>query len=392
MIRNRYKAKKGKDMFDMDRAYLEINLQNLEHNVKALRQAMPPKCELMAVVKANAYGHGEYEISTFLDKIGVKAFAVATIDEGIRLRKYGVRGEILILGYTGVYRAADLRKYDLMQTLIDFTYADELNKQGVAVKAHIKIDTGMHRLGIDSNDSMKVKEIFAMKNIKVCGIYTHLSCSDSLKREDISFTEEQIARFYELIDILKRDNIVIPKLHIQSSYGLLNYPNLQCDYVRAGIALYGTLSSPNEDTLQKLNLRPVLSLKSRIILIRSINKGESVSYGRCFTAERDSRIAIVPVGYGDGFPRSLSCGNGTVQIRQQYAPIVGRICMDQLAVDITDVNEAAVGDTVILIGSDENDSLAAPEAAARSKSIANELLCRMGARLPVISHAFLPRF
>ena len=162
-----------------DRAYIEIDLNNLEHNVRALKKAMPPKCKLMAVVKAQAYGHGAYEISTYLEKIGVQAFAVATIDEGIKLRQYGIRSEILILGYTSVYRASELKKFDLTQTLISYEYANALNKQGVMVKAHIKIDTGMHRLGIPSDAFSDVKKVFAMKNINVCGVFTHLCCSDN---------------------------------------------------------------------------------------------------------------------------------------------------------------------------------------------------------------------
>ena len=279
-----------------------------------LKKAMPPKCQLMAVVKAEAYGHRAFEISTCLEKIGVKAFAVATIDEGIRLRKYGIRGEILILGYTAIWRAAELKKYDLIQTLISYDYAIALNKQGVSIKAHLKIDTGMHRLGISSDDLTDVEKVFSLKHITVCGIYTHLCCSDSLEANDVAFTCEQINRFYSLIDALRNRGIIVPKLHIQSSYGFFNYPQLQCDYVRTGVALYGVLSSPHDETVRKLDLRPVLSLKSEVILIRSVPKGDSVGYGRTFTAQKDSRIAIIPIGYADGIPRNLSCGNGRIYI------------------------------------------------------------------------------
>ncbi|MDE6314325.1 MAG: serine racemase VanT catalytic subunit [Lachnospiraceae bacterium] len=380
---NKFKPKKTTDTAETDRAYLEINLRNLEHNAKILQQAMVPECKLMAVVKAEAYGHGAFEITSHLNKMGIKDFAVATIDEGIHLRKYGIRGNILILGYTCIQRAPELKKYDLTQTLIDFHYASALNSQGVVVKAHIKIDTGMHRLGIPSSDFSKVEKIFHMKNIKVYGIFTHLCCSDSLLPEDAAFTKKQIKCFYGLIDVLKKDGITIPKLHIQSSYGLLNYPDLNCDYVRAGIALYGVLSSPKDDTLLKLDLRPVLSLKSKIILIRTICTGESVGYGRSFQAQRDSLIAIVPIGYGDGFPRSLSYGKGSVLIHDKYAPIVGRICMDQLAVDVTELDNVSVGDEVTLISGDKFTELSATAVAACSNSISNELLCRMGDRLSV---------
>ena len=381
---NKYRKKKSRNNKNFDRAYIEINLNNLSHNVKVLRNSMPSECELMAVVKTEAYGHGAYEISTYLDKIGVKAFAVATIDEGIKLRKYGVRGEILILGYTNVNRAGELRKYNLIQTVIDFSYAEQLNKQAVFVKVHIKIDTGMHRLGVLSSNIKEVKNIFTMKYLKVCGIFTHLCCSESLNPDDVTFTNMQIRRFYDLIDNLKNSGITIPKMHIQSSYGLLNYPDLKCDYIRAGIAIYGALNShENKKTVMQLDLRPVLSLKTKIIMIRSVPAGDYVGYDRAFMAERDSKIAILPIGYGDGFPRNLSCGKGCVRIGQNTLPIIGRICMDQLAVDITDAEDVNIGDTVTLIDDNENNPLAVSNIAKCSDSISNELLCRMGARLNI---------
>lgn len=372
-----------KPLPNTDRAWIEIDLNNLAHNANQLQKAMMPGCRLMAVVKAEAYGHGAFAVCTHLNKIGVKSFAVATIDEGIALRKYGIRGEILILGYTDVHRARELKKYDLMQTVISFAYACALNEQNVSAKVHIKLDTGMHRLGIPFDQFSEVKQVFAMRNLHVCGMYTHLCCSDSLLPEDVAFTEEQIHRFYRLIDLLKSNRIPVPKLHMQSSFGLLNYPDLRCDYARIGIALYGVLPTAHAKTVLKLDLRPVLSLKTKLVHIQDVCKGESVGYSRAFTAERDSRIAILPIGYGDGFPRNLSCGKGYAQISGQLAPIVGRICMDQLAVDVTDLEGITLGDTVTLIGMREEEKLSAPMIAENADSISNELLCRMGARLPV---------
>lgn len=229
-----------------ERAYIELNLAHLSHNAAALQAAMPQGCELMAVVKTEAYGHGAYEISTRLEKDGVKAFAVATIDEGIRLRCYGIRGDILILGFTDVHRARELKKYRLTQTLIDAAYAECLNQQGTPVRVHIGIDSGMHRLGFDADDFENIRQVFRMKNLKVDGMFTHLCCCESLEPEDVAFTKNQICRFYALIDYLKEHKVPIPKLHIQSSYGLLNYPELKCDYVREGISLYGVASTPQD--------------------------------------------------------------------------------------------------------------------------------------------------
>lgn len=384
---NKYKPKKAKHTANTDRAYLEIDLNNLEHNVKVLKRAMPQKCELMAVVKAEAYGHGLYEIATHLNKIGVKAFAVATIDEGIKLRQYGVLGEILILGYTAPARAKELRKYDLTQTLIDYKYALLLDKQGYDVMTHIKVDTGMHRLGFDAKDIEKISAVFSMKHIKVSGIYTHLCAADSVDEKDIFFTNVQIESFYNLLNQLKEKGITIPKIHIQSSYGLLNYPELKCDYVRVGVSLYGVLSSPNDRTKLHLDLRPVLSLKSRVILLREIKKGESVGYSRSFVANRDSLIALLPVGYADGYPRNLSCGKSYVLINGHQAPVVGKICMDQLAVDVTDIPNVKTGSIATLIGKDGKEEITAPMVAESAESITNELLSRMGHRLNIIRRA-----
>lgn len=371
--------------FDTGRAWIEVNAENLRHNVETLKKAMQPGCELMAVVKAQAYGHGAVITASRLNEMGVLSFAVATVDEGIALRKGGIHGEILVLGYTDAGRAPELEEYDLMQTLISPEYAKALDRQGIAVKVHIKIDTGMHRLGIADGERSAVRKIFYMKNLRVCGMFTHLCCPDSRHPDDIAFTKGQIDRFYGMADALRDSGIILPKLHIQSSYGLLNYPDLVCDYVRAGIALYGVLSSPKEDTVLKPDLRPVLSLKSRVVLIRKVAAGESVGYGRNFTAVRDTRIAILPIGYGDGYPRSLSGGKGSVLINRYVVPVVGRICMDQLAVDITDAEGVSVGDVAILAGAEGYDELSAPAVADSSGSISNELLCRMGARLPVVA-------
>lgn len=369
----------------MDRAWIELDLTNLKHNVSVLRQTMPQKCQLMAVVKAEAYGHGAYEIAFCINQIGVKAFAVATIDEGIRLRGYGITGEILILGYTNPGRAKELHAYDLTQSLIDGAYALQLNAQGVKVKVHIKIDSGMHRLGFDTAKTEKIAAVYQMSNLMIKGIYTHLCVADSQREADIAYTKEQIRSFYQVIDTIRAQGLFIPRLHIQSSYGLFNYPELSCDYVRAGVALYGVLSSAKDKPRLALDLRPVLSLKARVILLRDIKCGESIGYGRCFAPDRDSKLAVVSIGYADGLPRNLSGGHAEVLIQGQRVPVIGRICMDQLIVDVTDCNEAAVGDVATIIGKDGTQCIRAEEVADNAESITNELLSRMGGRLSVIT-------
>ena len=195
----------------------------------------------------------------------------------------------------------------------------------------------------------------------------------------------QIESFYKLLEAIKEKGIAIPKIHIQSSYGFLNYPELNCNYVRAGVALYGVLSSPDDKTKLQLDLRPVLSLKSRVILLRQIKKGDCVGYSRSFVADRDSRIAILSIGYADGYPRILSCGKSYVLINGYRAPVVGKICMDLLAVDVTDCPNVTVGSIATLIGKDGKEEISAPMVAEISESITNELLSRMGRRLKVIN-------
>lgn len=367
-----------------DRTYLEIDLGALEHNVKVLNGAMPAGCKLMAVVKASAYGHGMFEVAARLARLGVRAYAVATVDEGIELRRYGIPGEILILGYTAPERAGELRRYDLTQTLIDSGYAKLLDRRGVRVKAHVKVDTGMHRLGYAWEDVEGIADAFGMEHIEVTGIYTHLSTSESLTETDRQYSHTQIDRFYGLLEALKARGVPIPKVHIQSSYGLLNYPELKCDYVREGISLYGVLSSPGDRTKLRLDLKPVLSMRTTVALVRHVRAGEGVGYNRTFTPSRDSIIAILPVGYADGYPRSLSCGKCHVLIGGRPAPVVGNICMDQMSVDVTDIPGVTPGMTATLIGRDGDEEITAAQVAGASGSITNELLSRMGRRLGMV--------
>lgn len=365
----------------MDRAWAEINMDNLNHNVQVLREVLPGGCELMAVVKTNAYGHGDVEIAEYLNSIGVKSFAVATIDEGICLRRHGIKGGILILGYTVPERVPEIVRYSLMQTVADYDHAKGLDASGKPLKVHIKVDTGMHRLGEDYRNVSDIKRIFQCKNLKICGIYTHLCAADSCLNNDIEFTKGQIKSFILLTEKLKNLGCALPKTHIQSSYGVLNYPELQCDYARIGIAMYGVLSHPHDKTKLQIDLRPVLSLKARIVLIRTIAPGESVGYGREFTALRYTRIAVLPLGYGDGVPCSFSCGKGEVLIHGYRAPIIGRICMDQLMVDVTDIPDVKKNETATLIGTDGLDKITAEQVSANAGMTTNELLSRLSDRL-----------
>ncbi len=361
-----------------ERAWREIDTAALAQNVSALRGALPPGCELMAVVKADAYGHGAAAIVPQLLSLGVRAFAVATLDEGAQLRALGADGTVLILGYTPPERAGELARLGLTQTVADLSHAKALSAQGVPLRVHLKIDTGMHRLGIAWDAPEEALAVFCMENLTVDGVFSHLCCADSLAPDDVAFTREQIRRFSSLTSALAARGVVLPKLHLQSSFGLLHYPELRFDYARIGLALYGAAEGA---AARSLGLRPVLALKARVAAVRTVAKGESVGYDRAFTARRATRIAILPIGYADGYPRALS-NTGLVRLRGHLAPVAGRVCMDQLAVDVTDIPEAAVGDVAELIG--DASPLRAGEVAARCGTIPNELLSRLGTRLPVI--------
>lgn len=364
-----------------DRAWIEIDFMNLKHNASFLKSIMNKECKLMAVVKANAYGHGSTEIARYLNQLGVDSFAVATLDEGISLRKQGIEGEILVLGYTSPFRFQDLITYNIIQTIIDYEYGKKVNEFNQNIAVHIKIDTGMHRLGIKTSDVLKIKELLLCKSLNVKGMFTHLCVADSNDEMDIRYTQSQIDNFYQLVDELKKDGIDIPKIHLQSSYGLLNYPNIPCDYARIGIALYGSLSELGDKTKINPNLLPVLSLRARVAMVRELEEGECMGYGLTFLAHRNSKVAVVSIGYGDGYPRNLSKGAGRVLIHGQYAGIIGNICMDQLLIDVTDIDEVKEGDIVTLIGKDSDKEIKAVEVSSASDTLANELLSRLGSRL-----------
>ena len=366
--------------FEKGRAWIELNMDNLRHNVESLCALLPNGCELMPAVKADAYGHGAVLIAQELNKLGVQAFCVATVDEAVELRHRGIQGEILILGYTHPRQFDFLIRYGLTQTVVDFEYAKLLSDCGKPVRVHIAVDTGMHRLGERCEDFDRILSMFRMKNLNVTGIFTHLCVGDSGKAEDKAFTAKQAASFRRLIDQVHQWGYA-PKAHSLSSYGLLNYPEYGGAYARIGIALYGVLS--NQEDLERcpLNLLPVLSVKARVVLIKDLFAGEGAGYGLEYVAEHDRKIAVVSIGYADGIPRSLSCGHGKVLINGGEAPIIGRICMDQMIVDVTDVANVSSGDTAVIIGKSGDREITAYDLAKEAGTITNELLSRLGSRL-----------
>lgn len=361
---------------DRGRAWVEVDSKALRQNAESLRSILPGGCELMAVLKCEAYGHGAVKAARLLNGCGVRAFAVACAAEGVQLRRAGVRGVILVLGWTAPESFECLARYRLTQTVTEPDYARALSAFGRNIDVHIKIDTGMHRLGADPGDIAGIEEIFSLPHLRVTGMFTHLCVSDSLSAESRSFTEGQVGRFFALADALRRDGYDPGKLHTQSSYGLLNYPDARCAYARVGIALYGVKSSAGDDVGVWPGLVPALSLKARVEQVRSLPAGAGLGYGLAYTTARASRIAVLPIGYGDGFPRG--CEGAEVLVNGRRAPVIGRVCMDQLFVDVTDCGEVRPGDTVVLIG----PGLPCEELAGHCGTISNEILSRLGKRLP----------
>ena len=363
------------------RAWIELDREALSQNVEALLAMLPDHCSLMPAVKADAYGHGAVLIARELNRIGVEAFCVASAGEGEELRREGVKGEILVLGYTDPTQFDLLHRCRLTQTIVDYQYAERLNGYGKRLHVHIGVDTGLHRLGIGYEERSLIMDIFEMKNLAVDGLFTHLCTSDGQALREQSFTDLQARRFYSVVDDLERSGYSCPKLHLQSSYGILNYPNLAEDYARVGIALYGVLSTREDTKRWEDVLRPVLSLKARVACVRRLCCGETAGYGMAFTAQRDMEIATITVGYGDGLPRNLSGGQGFVLINGRRAPVVGRICMDQTIVDVSGIPDVKAGDVAVLIGKSGDKEISAGDLAGWAGTITNEILSRMGARL-----------
>lgn len=367
-------------MYQKGRAWIELNLDNLKNNVQEFQNILPVTCQLMPAVKADAYGHGALPISKALQKFGIENFCVASAVEGIELRKAGIKGQILILGYTHPELFPELSKYGLTQTVVDYDYAKTLNRFGKKLNVHIGVDTGMHRLGERYNDLNRILDMWNMENLHISGVFSHLCVSDGSSKEEQSYTEGQIQDFQNLIQSLRHAGVPHFQTHLQGSYGVLNYPELQFDFARVGIALYGVLSSPTDLIRSQILLKPVLSLKARIECIHPLHTGEAIGYGLTYTARYEMKIAVVSIGYADGIPRNLS-GNEFALVKGMRAPFIGRICMDQLFLDVTGIPDITSGEEVVFIGESGSSFITADVVASRADTISNELLSRLGKRL-----------
>ena len=370
--------------------WLEIDLSVLSSNVRELRRRIGPRRLLYAVVKANAYGHGADLIAASAMRAGADRLAVAAVNEAVALRRAGLDAPILVLGYTPPELAETLLEYALTATVYEartaLAFAEAAARQGQPLPVHLKVDTGMHRLGVDHADALELcARLNRDDHLRLEGIYTHFSTADEV---DQRYSREQLRRFCVLLDRLVSAGCRPPIAHAANSAATLALPQAHLDAVRCGILLYGL--SPSADLPAPPELRPVLSWKARIAQVRRLNAGEPVSYGNTWRAPDTRIVAVVPVGYADGFPRSPQNWQ-RVLIGGREASIVGRVCMDQTVVDVTEIVASGVSveqhDEVVLIGSQQGANLSAEMVAARLGTINYEVTSRLMARLPRIAKA-----
>ena len=369
----------------MERTWAEINLDTLKSNIKNIRKITDPKAKIMAVVKADAYGHGYLECCHALLEGGADSFAVATVSEAKQLRRNKINNPILVLGVTFPEDAEEFVANEIMATVCSVDYAECLSeaaeKMQKTVKVHIKVDTGMSRLGfLTGNDEEKtVEEILKISKlpfVEIDGIFSHFACADEKNRE---YTELQFERFTGLIKKLEDAGLKIPCKHIANSAAIMMYPETHLDMVRAGVVLYGCYPSEEVDK-DRLPLEPVMTLKSRITHIKEVEDGVGVSYGKTYITDRKTRIATIPVGYADGYLRCLS-HKAKIETGGTLCDVIGRICMDQCMIDVTNVNNINVGDEVILFGSGK---ITADDIAKMMNTINYEVLCLVSKRIPRI--------
>jgi alanine racemase len=337
----------------------------------------------MVIVKADAYGHGAVAVSRALENGIVDAYGVAIIEEAIELREAGITKPILILGYTPKEQFDLVISYDVMQTVYQYEMAKDLSaeavRQGKTAKIHIKIDTGMSRLGFcDSQESIQtIKQISSLEGIYIDGLFSHFAKADEADKVS---GKKQIRRFEEFCKLLSQEGIHIPIKHFSNSAGTIEFPEAEYDMVRCGIVTYGIFPSDEVDH-KRLSLEPAMELKSHVIYIKEVEVGTGISYGSTFITDRSTKVATIPVGYADGYSRNMS-NVGKVIIRGQYAPIIGRICMDYFMVDVTDIEDVSQGDVVTLLGRDGDCIISVETLAKWSHSFPYEMICTVGKRIP----------
>ena len=381
-------ALKDKYISKRKRFWAEIDMNAAENNFNVIKSKLNNKTKLCCVVKANAYGHGAVYLSKLYEKLGADFFAVSNIEEAMQLRNNGITTPILILGYTPTSCASILAENNISQSVFSYSYAKELSKcaeaDGVRVKVHIKLDSGMGRIGFDcihqKEDMLNsIVEVCNMSGLENEGIFTHFALADD-GTDGAEFTKLQYERFISAVHSLSARGIEFEIKHCANSATTFEYPEYHLDMVRVGVVLYGLAPSTKVRGCEELI--PVMSLKSVISMIKDIEEGDTVSYGCTFRATKKTKIATAPVGYADGFWRSNAQNGTQMLIRGQRVNIVGRVCMDQLMLDVTDIKGVREGDYITLIGADKNEFIGADELARNNGTIGYEMICAIGERVP----------
>lgn len=371
----------------MRSAWAEINLINLEHNLKNIVKKVGPNKKIIAVVKADAYGHGAVKVAQSLKRHdGINCFAVSSLEEAITLRDGGIDDEIVLFCLVPDICANLVVKYNLTPVISSYgkakAFSDEALSHGKTVSGFLAVDTGMGRIGLLSDDEESIgitKKINELEGFRIKGLFSHFSCADWKDKE---YTESQLAKYRNFIDRLEEEGISVPEKTIANSAAITDLPDAYYDAVRPGIILYGCYPS-DEVMKENLNIEPVMAVKAKIAFIKEVKEGTSISYGKAFTAERPSKIATITLGYADGLPRRYS-GKGKVLINGIFAPIAGNICMDQCMIDVTDIPGVQEGDTVTVMGTDGKKSITADDIAAASGILNYEVLCGFRQRLPKV--------
>ncbi|QAT44037.1 alanine racemase [Aminipila luticellarii] len=366
--------------------WAEINLSNLDYNIKNIIAKAGKNKEIIGVIKADAYGHGSVPVAKVLMENGVKTFAIATLQEAITLREAGIQGEIIMLGLTPDMYADTIVKYNITPVVCSSENAKAISvaaeAEGKTVKGLIAVDTGMGRIGYLPDDETAVediKKIASLSNFKIKGMFSHMATADAFDKAFSKLQEERYIGFYEK---LKKAGIDVPFRTLANSASIMEIPSVHYDAVRPGIILYGCYPSDEVDKKQ-LDIKPVMSVKANIVHLKKVGKGFSVGYGRKFISERESLIATIALGYADGYPRPYSA-HAKVLVNGVVAPIAGNICMDQCMIDVTDVPGVKLGDEVIIMGTDGKNTILADDIANATGTINYEIVCAFGQRLPKI--------
>ena len=374
------------------RCWLEINLSNLKNNIESIRSMISEDMDIISVVKANSYGLGAINISKYLSSIGIKYFAVATLQEALDLRIRGkVPGEIIILSWTPVAEKETLIKYNLTQTLVDYEYAKKLDEMPGIVKCHIKVDTGMNRFGHKVKDVEIFKKMYELKNLNILGIFSHLCRVREFGEEPDNYTKMQIENFNEIIEQLEKEGINVGFKHIMNSFGILRFNENKYHMVRPGLLMYGVSPDPDNQQIDKLldsyNFKPVASLKCKVMTVKVIEKGEKVGYNSKYTADQKTKIATISIGYADGLSFASSRNEFRVIIKGHMCPITGNVCMDSTMVKVPLESDIQEGDSVTIFGLDERGNLLNhKEFLSKSGAPIGETFSRLGQRITRIYH------